>query len=172
MIHRRATASLALLCALCAATAHSGPNRYGHSDRVERHMLPGVTTGPVDPAWSPDGQWLAFSMRGDIWKVSVDGGTALALTRGPAYHFEPAWSPDGSRIAFSMDIDGNLDIGVVSAEGGAVQRVTEHRAVDVEPTWSRAGESLYFVSARAGGFRIFRHDLATGRDTAIVGGIQ
>src|SRR5262245_15380150 len=158
-----------LLLLLCVSIAQAGPNRYGHSDRVERHMLPSVTTGPMDPAWSPDGRWLAFSMRGDIWKLPADGGTAIALTKGPNYYFEPAWSPDGSRIAFSMDIDGNLDVGVVSAEGGAVQRITEHRAVDVEPTWSRDGASLYFVSARAGGFR---HEFATNIDTAVVTGFQ
>jgi Tol biopolymer transport system component len=37
-------------------------------------------------------------MRGDIWKVPAEGGEAIALTRGPAYHFEPAWSPDGRRL--------------------------------------------------------------------------
>jgi hypothetical protein len=36
----------------------AGPNRYGHSDRVERHMLPAVSTGPLDPAWRPDGTEL------------------------------------------------------------------------------------------------------------------
>jgi TolB protein len=157
---------------LATTAAVAGPSRYGHSDRVERHMLPAVTTGPLDPAWSPDGRWIAFSMRGDIWKIPAEGGDAIALTAGPAYHFEPAWSPDGSRIAVSFDVDGNLDIGVVSADGGAVERVTTDSAVDVEPVWSRDGASLYFVSARSGGFRIFRHDLATGRDTMIVSGIQ
>jgi len=143
----------------------AGPNRYGHSDRVERHMLPAVSTGPMDPAWSPDGRWIAFSMRGDIWKVPAQGGDAVALTQGPAYHFEPAWSPDGSRIALSMDVDGNLDIGVVSAEGGAVRRITSHPQVDVEPAWSADGTRLYFVSARGRGFRIYRQSLA---DTAAV----
>src|SRR3954451_3916577 len=98
-----------------AAAALARPNRYGMSDREERHMLPAVSTGPLDPAWSPDGKWIAFSMRGDIWKVPARGGEAVALTRGPAYHFEPAWSPDGARVAFSMDVSGNLDLGVVDA---------------------------------------------------------
>jgi hypothetical protein len=126
----------------------------------------------MDPAWSPDGRWIAFSMRGDIWKVPAEGGTAVALTAGPAYHFEPSWSPDGKRVALSMDIDGNLEIGVVSADGGAVQRITTDRQVDIEPAWSHDGQSLYFVTARAGGFRIFQHSFADSSETQVVAGFQ
>ena len=97
---KRAVLSAALLL-LGAAIVRAGPNRYGHSDRVERHMLPSVTTGPADPVWSPDGEWIAFSMRGDIWKVPAGGGSAVALTKGPHYHFEPAWSPDGQQLALT-----------------------------------------------------------------------
>ena len=106
----------------------SRPNRYGHSDREERHMLPSVSSGPLSPAWSPDGRWLAFSMRGDIWKVPADGGEAIAITSGPAYYFEPAWSPDGSRIAFAYQSTGNLEIGVTSAAGGPVAAGASHSA--------------------------------------------
>jgi TolB protein len=158
------------VAALSTSLLIAGPNRYGHSDRVERHMLPAVSTGPLDPAWSPDGKWIAFSMRGDIWKVPAVGGEAIALTQGPAWHFEPAWSPDGTRIALSMDVDGNLDIGVVSADGGAVQRLTAERRVDVQPAWSRDGRHLYFVTARAGSFDIYRYSFEDQSEVAFVAG--
>lgn len=173
--HRRPRARtwlLALAALLWAVQVFAGPNRYGHSDRVERHMLPAVSTGPLDPAWSPDGRWIAFSMRGDIWKVPAEGGEATALTSGPAYHFEPAWSPDGRRVALTFDVDGNLDIGVVSADGGAVERLTTDPEVDVQPKWSRDGGSVYYVSARGRGFHIHRRDLSTGADSVMAPGIQ
>lgn len=150
----------------------AGPSRYGQSDRIERHLLPVVSTGPMDPAWSPDGHWIAFSMRGDIWKVPAEGGEAVALTQGPAYHFEPAWSPDGRRIAMSMDTNGNLDVGVVSADGGDVERITRSPAIDIEPKWSHDGTNLLFASSRQRGFGVFRHDLSTGLDTLIAPGFQ
>lgn len=172
-LRRRSIAlALALIASSPSPRLTAGPSRYGQSDRVERHLLPVVSTGPMDPAWSPDGRWIAFSMRGDIWKVPASGGEAIALTQAPGYHFEPAWSPDGSRIAMSMDVDGNLDIGVVSAEGGEIQRITRSPAIEIEPKWSHDGRSLFFASSRLRGFGIYRHDLATDVDTLVAPGIQ
>jgi TolB protein len=161
-----------LVVSAIVSVLQAGPSRYGHSDREERHMFPAVSTGPLDPAWSPDGRWIAFSMRGDIWKIPVEGGEAIALTGGPNYHFEPAWSPDGTRLAMSLDVDGNLDLGLVSAQGGPVERIAIDPAVDVQPVWSADGGAIYFVTARAGPFSIFRHELANGRNTQVVRGID
>jgi len=174
MKNRIVLGGIGVAAGVLAATAVSfaRPNRYGMSDREERHMFPAVSTGPLDPAWSPDGKWIAFTMRGDVWKIPAEGGEAIALTQGPNYYFEPAWSPDGKRIALSMDTGGNLDIGVISADGGEVEKISPNPRVDVEPTWSRDGNSLYFASARDGRFKIFRHDFSTNRDTGIVNGIQ
>jgi len=61
----------------------------------------------LQPAWSPDGRWLAFiSDRSDtrqIYRLSVEGGEAEPLTSGTEGVTAFAWSPDGARIAFTMD---------------------------------------------------------------------
>lgn len=146
--------------------------------RVEFHMLPAVSTGPMDPAWSPDGEWIAFSMRGDIWKVLAKGGEAIALTEGPAYHFEPAWSRDGTMIALTYEIENDLEIGIVAASGGPVQRITNSLGYDLQPAWSADDRQVLFASRRNGGFDIFSvhpitpANIANGKFTVdeIVGG--
>lgn len=163
-----------VLVVACAVSLLARPLRYPDMGtgqiRLENHLMPAVSTGPLDPAWSPDGRWIAFSARGDIWKVSAEGGEAIALTEGPAYHFEPAWSPDGRQVAFSMDQDGNLDIGVVDAGGGTVRRLTEDPHVDVQPAWTRDGQRLLFVSGRTGSLDIYSIEVASRAEHPLVSG--
>ena len=60
-------------------------------------------TREYQPAWSPDGKWLAYVTwskdEGAIWKMAADGSAApQRLTSVPAYYLNLAWSPDSSRI--------------------------------------------------------------------------
>jgi TolB protein len=147
------------------------PPTGGDRIRTEAHLLPEVSTGPMDPSWSPDGQSIVFSMRGDIWKIPVGGGQAVALTKGPAYHFEPAWSPDGRYVAFSFDLDRNLEIGIVPADGGPERVLASNPQVDIEPAWSPDSKGLYFASARTGRFAIYYVSLDSGSVNP-VGGLE
>lgn len=56
------------------------------------------------PAFSPDGQWLAYvtwdTGGGHIWRMRADGsGVPERLTEVPAYYSDPAFSADGQRLA-------------------------------------------------------------------------
>ncbi len=136
------------------------PLRFPHlSIRTEKYLLPAVTTGPLDPVWSPDGEWIAFSMRGDIWKISPGGGEAVALTEGPEYYFEPVWSPDGEFIAFTVDLGEQYGIGMMDTEDNQVRYLITDSSINIQPEWSTDGESLYFVSDRGSGLSIFELDI-------------
>ena len=56
------------------------------------------------PAWSPDGQYIAYvtwstGSGGHVWKKRADGqGQPEQLTRVAGFYQDPVWSPDGSRI--------------------------------------------------------------------------
>jgi dipeptidyl aminopeptidase/acylaminoacyl peptidase len=69
--------------------------------------LTGGAKSSMQPAWSPDGRWVAFisdrSVTRQIYRLSVEGGEAEALTSGSEDVTAFAWSPDGTRIAFTMD---------------------------------------------------------------------
>jgi WD40 repeat protein len=149
------------------------PLRFSNlSIRAEKYLTPAVTTGPLHPTWSPDGEWIAFSMRGDLWKVPAGGGPAVALTEGPGYYFEPAWSPDEETIAYSVDREEQFDLGLVSAEGDSARRLTTDEDLDIQPTWGPDGNTLYFVSDRGGEDNLNIHgvDPSTGSVQSVVAG--
>jgi Tol biopolymer transport system component len=59
--------------------------------------------GGFQPAWSPDGRWIAYvtwsDRGGHLWKIPADGsGPPRQLTDAPGFYSDPVWSPDGGRI--------------------------------------------------------------------------
>jgi Tol biopolymer transport system component/C-terminal processing protease CtpA/Prc len=100
------------------------------------------------PSISPDGETIAFSYRGDLWRVPVSGGLATQLTVHAAHDFIPVWSPDGSKIAFASNRYGNHDIFVMAADGGKATRLTFHSAGDYPTSFTPDGKSVLFSSSR------------------------
>ena len=85
------------------------------------------------PAWSPDGQRIAFVTRGDLWVADADGTHTGELV---ADADQPAWSPNGRRLAFARD----GSVWTIRADGLDERRL----AVGAHPAWSPDGERLAF----------------------------
>lgn len=91
------------------------------------------------PAWSPDGQRIAFSSdrtgNSEIYLMNADGSRLAPVTRHSALDTMPSWSSDGMQIVFVSNRDGNRELYIMNADGMRVRRVTFHPAQDSRPAW-------------------------------------
>lgn len=118
------------------------------------------------PAWSPDGQWVAYvtwnyNSQGHIWKMRSDGsGQPQRLTGTAAFYTDPVFSPDGSRIVARR---GNawmrsqtpsefgglripLDLLWIPSEGGAANLIVPARGLN-SPHFGPQADRIYFYSS-------------------------
>ncbi|MFN2386702.1 MAG: protein kinase [Thermoanaerobaculia bacterium] len=118
-----------------------------------------------DPAWSPDGERIAFSTeeildpagrQGDstLYVVDAGGGSPRKIVEGDAA--QPSWSPSGERLVYWSNTGGQRDIYTVAAAGGMRVPVTQDPAIDWSPAWSPDGRFIYFSSDRGGAMNLCR----------------
>ena len=93
---------------------------------------------------SPDGSQVLFCYKGDIYKVSSKGGTAVQLTTQVSYECAPVWSADGQQIAFASDRYGNLDVFVMAADGGPATRLTYQSVAEEPQAFTPDGQWVVF----------------------------
>jgi dipeptidyl aminopeptidase/acylaminoacyl peptidase len=123
------------------------------ADGSNLRVLAQLTANDAEPAWSRDGQHLAFtgvaSQRSRIFVVDRNGEGVRALPAGRYGDSSPAWSPRPSRggglVAFSRCMTrrcGRSDLFLVRADGTGLRRLT-FRGGD-EPSWAPGGRRLAF----------------------------
>lgn len=132
------------------------------------------------PAWSPDGDWIAFTTwddmeGGHLWKVPVSGGDPVRLTEEAGEYVHPAWSHDGQGLVLAKGAGATnrgrtvthnawWDVVTISADGGPVSRVdrvslpagqnvssTARRGI-LAPSWGPDGR-VFFPAMQRGGLR-------------------
>jgi TolB protein len=118
----------------------------------------------MSPAWSPDGQDLAYvsfeNKSSEIYVQRLATGERRRVSARQGINGAPAWSPDGRRLAIVLSRDANLDIYILELQTQSLTRLTTQDAIDTEPEWSRDGRSIYFTSDRAGSPQIYRASVA------------
>lgn len=157
--------------------------------------LPGASDPTIIetmPAWSADGQIIAFvrttatdpdgsaniTAPADIYTVPAGGGTALPIigASGDGFNYYPAYSPDGQWLAFTRHEQGvdtyandAADLYLVPAGGGErIYLRANSELADSWPTWSSDSRWLGFNSNRRGQFDLFAAEIGPGGQSSDV----
>ncbi len=147
--------------------AHEGP---------PRNLTRTSGVAERDPAWSPDGQWIAYLSDAtgeyELYVIQSDGqGETRQLTHdGVVFRYDPTWSPDSKRITFT-DATGTLYLHTV--ESGETLRVdTDPWADRPRAAWSH--DSRWIAYVKAGDNRlgaIWLYDVEAGERHRVTGGM-
>jgi Tol biopolymer transport system component len=133
--------------------------------RSEAYDIEGARNHLWEPAWSPDGTRIVYTLRRldrrhhfrpSLYVMSADGGESRLIARDAG---DAAWSPDGRRIAFVSVRDRNGEtcydqcdyrgeLYVMDADGTNAVRLTRNRGDETSPTWSTDGRRIAFASDR------------------------
>ncbi len=111
----------------------------------------------LSPAWSSDGQRIAYTQLGEgrggiVVQALATGATFTAPGSQTALNITPAFSPDGRTLAFAHSDERGTDIYTANViERCCAQRLTVGRFADnLSPTFSPDGRRIAFISTRAG----------------------
>ena len=108
-----------------------------------RRLTEDAATAGGQPAWSPDGQWIAFvagrDNKAQIYVINPDGSNQRRLTNDPPANSRPTWSPDGREIAFNCGPEmgqwPKFEICVIRADGSGFRTLTQNEVFDAHPDW-------------------------------------
>jgi Tol biopolymer transport system component len=130
--------------------------------QTQINLTPDSMDDDDQPAFSPDGERIAFRSSRDGGGIFVMGRTGEAVRRITRAGFKPAWSPDGTELVFTTenaDLDPQNTLGlsalwVVNVASGQTRQLSDVDAV--LPSWSPNGHRIAYTSRgpRAGSTRL------------------
>jgi len=109
-----------------------------------------------NPAWSPDGKWIAYlsdqTGEYEVWVVASDGSSAprQVTTNGHTFRFAPLWSPDSKKLAFS---DKTLCLSWCDVATGKVTQADKAEYGEIHDyAWSPDSKWIAYSKPDAAGF--------------------
>lgn len=122
---------------------------------------------PEKPAWSSDGDWIAFARltksdigyNNDIYAVPLNGGNRTVVVSSPWGEYCPAYSADGTSIAFVSDRSGSNQIWTMNLQTKKLKQITgsADRWIDAYSgvEWSASGDKILFTASQGGYYSLY-----------------
>ena len=134
-----------------------------------------------DPAWSPDGQWIAyFSDESGEYDLHVRDSLGrsdprkIKLEQKPTFYLSPRWSPDSKKLAY---LDAHLNVWYVDIDDRKPIKVDKDRylfpAQERVPVWSPDSKWIAY-SKRLPNYMsaIFLFSLSEGKGRQLTDGLS
>ena len=124
-----------------------------NADGTGEHAITQPGSLNYNPAWSPKGDWIAFTSErdssADLFRMHPDGSSLERLTDDPAYDDQAAFSPDEKKIVFvSTRAAGFANLWILNVATHKAKPLTSGRGGDFRPAWSPDGRWIAFSSDR------------------------
>jgi tricorn protease len=145
-----------------------------------RNISSSPNTANRDPAWSPDGRWIAyFSDKSGEYELYLRDQKGLEAPRAirlgtPSYFYSPVWSPDSKKVAYIdkhshlwyVDIEHPTPVRVASALSGGLG------PTDFDPAWSPDSKWITYTNVGDNFLHtVFAYSLDESRSRQVTDGL-
>jgi Tol biopolymer transport system component/tRNA A-37 threonylcarbamoyl transferase component Bud32 len=129
------------------------------------YRLLAATESAESPSFSPDGEWIVYHANGHLRKVSVAGGSPLAVMSGAdsLLSGRVSWGEDGTIV-----FESGSRLYIVAANGGSPRLLAKALAAE-QPRMMPDGRGVLYIDQRQGS-KLMYYDLAGDSAVTVVDG--
>ena len=143
-------------------------------DGSDRQLIDQLNGYIYAPAWSADGQMLAYSKQAarqhpKIYLYERKSNAQHLIVDAEGSNLSASFSPDGQKLLYSSTVGGNADIYEMRLSDGNTKQLTTLPSTEVQPSYAADGQSFVYTSdkVRAGRPSIYRYNFAMGHASII-----
>jgi tricorn protease len=132
-----------------------------------------------DPAWSPDGKWIAhFSDESGEYALHIREQTGLGeakkfgLGNPPSFYYSPSWSPDSKKICY---FDKRMNLWYIDLDKGTPVKIDETLAgaYTLGPAWAPDSRWVAYTKTLKSWLRaVFIYSLEDGKTYQVTDGLS